>query len=419
MRHISLKMNSPIELIETTPLNPFISKCVIKVCYVGEQPNRNGTVITKEVAKEMANSLPGCPIVGFFNEEKEDFEGHERDMVFDEDGVSFKDITRPYGFIDLDARVWFEKFSDDGIEHEYLMTEGYLWTGQYPETKKILENGAGQSMELDPDLTKGHWAEGDNGKPDFFIINETLITKLCILGDDFEPCFEGASVQKFNFSLKEDFNESLLELMELMKEILKKGDTSMEDTNSNQVETLEGVSEVSELTYNLDEIPEYVELKVSYADLEKVKEKLQDELSSLQMAYEDVTNFRDNLTQELETIKAEYAENKALMEALTAENVELKTYKLNVEREIKQNMIAKFFMLSDEDKADVVENIDNYTLDEIEAKLSVIGVRKGINFSLQEEEPNAHITTYNVNNDESNATPSWINAVREIAKTVK
>ena len=105
MRHISLKMNSPIELIETTHLNPFISKCVIKVCYVGEQPNRNGTVITKEVAKEMANSLPGCPIVGFFNEEKEDFEGHERDMVFDEDGVSFKDITRPYGFIDLDARV--------------------------------------------------------------------------------------------------------------------------------------------------------------------------------------------------------------------------------------------------------------------------------------------------------------------------
>lgn len=274
-------------------------------------------------------------------------------------------------------------------------------------------------MELDPDLTKGHWAEGDNGKPDFFIINETLITKLCILGDDFEPCFEGASVQKFNFSLKEDFNESLLELMELMKEILKKGDTSMEDTNSSQVETLEGVSEVSELTYNLDEIPEYVELKVSYADLEKVKEKLQDELSSLQMAYEDVTNFRDSLTQELETIKAEYAENKALMDALTAENVELKTYKLNVEREIKQNMIAKFFMLSDEDKADVVENIDNYTLDEIEAKLSVIGVRKGINFSLQEEEPNAHITTYNVNNDESNATPSWINAVREIAKTVK
>jgi hypothetical protein len=60
-------MNSPIEILNLTPVNPLISKCEIKVCYVDDKPNRNGTIITKETAKKLANSLPGSPIVGYFN----------------------------------------------------------------------------------------------------------------------------------------------------------------------------------------------------------------------------------------------------------------------------------------------------------------------------------------------------------------
>ena len=75
--HTSIKLDTPVEFINITPLNPLISKCQIKVCYVGDEPNRNRSVITKEVAKQMANSLPGCPIVGFYNEEKGDFEEHQ------------------------------------------------------------------------------------------------------------------------------------------------------------------------------------------------------------------------------------------------------------------------------------------------------------------------------------------------------
>jgi hypothetical protein len=31
---------------------------------------------------------------------------------------------------------------DDGEhEREYLMTEGYLWTGQYPEAQRIIDEG--------------------------------------------------------------------------------------------------------------------------------------------------------------------------------------------------------------------------------------------------------------------------------------
>ena len=79
MRHESIPMlEYPCEFINITPINPLISKCEIKVCYVGDTPNRNRSIITKDVAREMANSLPGSPIVGYYNETSKDFEEHNR-----------------------------------------------------------------------------------------------------------------------------------------------------------------------------------------------------------------------------------------------------------------------------------------------------------------------------------------------------
>jgi len=54
--HVSVPVGEPIEFVEIDPLktSPLISKCKIKVCYVGEKPNRNGSIITREVAMEMA-----------------------------------------------------------------------------------------------------------------------------------------------------------------------------------------------------------------------------------------------------------------------------------------------------------------------------------------------------------------------------
>ena len=163
--HTSIKLDTPVEFINITPLNPLISKCQIKVCYVGDEPNRNRSIITKETAKQMANSLPGCPIVGFYNEEKGDFEEHNRIIDISNGKFEIKDTTRPYGFVDLGAKVWFQKFLDDGMnEREYMMTEGWLWTGQYPECKRILEKGNNQSMELDEGTINAHWSKDNKGE---------------------------------------------------------------------------------------------------------------------------------------------------------------------------------------------------------------------------------------------------------------
>ena len=62
-------------------------------------------------------------------------------------------------------------------------------------------------MELDEKTLNAFWTRHSNGKPKFFIVNEAIISKLCILGDDCEPCFEGSQITKVQFSFEEGFKE--------------------------------------------------------------------------------------------------------------------------------------------------------------------------------------------------------------------
>ena len=49
-------------------------------------------------------------------------------------------------------------------------------------------------MELDEESLDGTWTMNNKTGIEFFIINDATFTKLCILGDDVEPCFETASI---------------------------------------------------------------------------------------------------------------------------------------------------------------------------------------------------------------------------------
>ena len=172
LRNISFPTISKPEFIEITPCNDLISKCEIKVLYVGE--NRNLSYISKEVAAKMANTLPGTPIVAAFNPEKNDFSGHGHVITIEDGETKVSCTTVPYGFVAPDAKVWFQKFIDvdafgEQVEREYLMTTGYLWTGQYPEIQKVISEGLPQSMELS-EKTDGYWATENNSGIDFFII---------------------------------------------------------------------------------------------------------------------------------------------------------------------------------------------------------------------------------------------------------
>jgi hypothetical protein len=120
------------------------------------------------------------------------------------------------------------------------------------------------------------------------------------------------------------------------------------------------------------------------------------------------------LMAEKETLVSEKAELEAKMEPLVA-------FKLQAEKEAKEAMIAKFYMLSDDDKKDVIENIDTYSLDDIESKLSVICVRNKVSFDLDEDKsaPNTNPTTYSLETGEDDSVPAWVKRAMSVAKTLK
>lgn len=415
---ISYPIDGVKEFVNMTEISPLLSKCEVKVCYVGEDPNRNGTVITKEVATKMGRSLPGCPIVGYYNQEKQDFEGHERELVIDDDGVRFVDITRPYGFVPPNAQVWFQKFEENGIVREYLVTECYLWTGVYEESQRIIDEGNNQSMELSKN-SLGFWSKDKNTGRKIFIFNETLIEKLCILGEDVEPCFEGAQF-KTQFSLEDnkefqEFKNTMFAMMQEIQETLTKGGSysTMEDNKVVETPVVEEFEKKE---------PEQQEEETKQP--EDAKQEPEEEEEEKKYNLEDVVEFAElteqfnELTASFASLQQEYAAAQDSIAQLNEELASYKEFKLVAERKEKQAMIDSFYMLSEQDKADVVANIDTYSLDDIESKLSVICVRNKVNFNLDTEEVSAEPTlTFSLDGAvETVDVPEWIQAVNETAK---
>lgn len=129
--------------------------------------------------------------------------------------------------------------------------------------------------------------------------------------------------------------------------------------------------------------------------------------------------------EEYEELNSKFSQLQADFEALSNTKAELEQqvatlteFKLSVERQEKQSMIERFYMLSDEDKADVVANIDTYSLDDIEAKLSVICVRNKVNFNLDDDKDEHDPMVYSFNNHETEDTPAWVLAVLDTAKSL-
>ena len=130
--------------------------------------------------------------------------------------------------------------------------------------------------------------------------------------------------------------------------------------------------------YVLEEIPEYVELQSNYADLE-----------------------------------TKYNELLSAHETLKNENSALAEFKANADKKEKEALIASFYMLSDELKKDVVDNIDTYSLEDIEAKLSILCVRNKVSFDLETDKEVEPIS-YSLNDTGSSNdnVPEWIKAIQ-------
>ena len=311
------------------------------------------------------------------------------------------------------------------------MTEGYIWTGRYPEAQRIIDKGNNQSMELDQKSLNGNWSTNLNEGYEFFIINEAVISALCILGEDVEPCFEGASIEKVQFALEDNFKNELFSMMNEIKEFLSKGGKPVED-NEKIIDEVTSVEETEVVTDFAEEVKEEETTEVVEAEATEevvaeeapaAEEVVETEFAEAEEAKEvaaeapaeeeapEATYNLEEIPEFIELTKS-FAAAQAQIESLTAELESLREFKCSIERTEKQELIEKFYMLSDEDKKDVVDNIDSYSLSEIEAKLCVACYRSGVGFGATDEVKKDDTTTFNLSSVED-TTPAWIKAVEQ------
>lgn len=159
-------------------VNETITRARVRIFYKGL--NRNGTYISDSFAESLLATLPYTPIKGIYDDIDEDFIDHG----------DARDEGRIYGVVPADNNVSFEDHEDpDGVTRTYACSDVLLWTALYTEANQIV--GSSQSMELYAPSIKGSWKIiGDKRVYEY---TEGCFLGLQALGEDVEPCFEGAS----------------------------------------------------------------------------------------------------------------------------------------------------------------------------------------------------------------------------------
>lgn len=438
----SVSVLNSIEILplDSADINPFLTKVRIKVFHLGD--NRNLSHIDKDTAIKMAKTLRGNPIVARYREETQDFTDHGEEIIMNDQGIQRKVLTKPYGFVDLNADVWFEDYDDTDengqiITHTYLVTEGMIWTELYKELQNtILDGGRPQSMELHEGTLHGYWSKTLNPKNEIFIINDAVITKLCALGENTEPCFLGASITpEFELSKEDGFVKELINLKKKFQFALQKEGGNL-SVDKDSKETLKAVENFSASEDNTDEVnvSENKNITEEFTKKEEDSEKESKEESGSEESKKDKLSEEEDLEEgpknkekqpevkhslhsdeEFEELSKRFDELNVKYFSLEEENKKLIAFKQKIEDKQKDDMIASFYMLSDEDKRDVLENKVNYTLDEIKAKLSIICVDKKVDFNLDRTSEKKNIEqpviTFNLDSHDTDSLPAWLKAV--------
>lgn len=320
----TLKFDSQITEIEK--LNPLVSKVLVRIAYAGL--NRNNSYIAKDTFDAAKFSLPRCPIVGEYIESLEDFGGHGGKIEITDETVKWVTTTIPYGFIDIDSEIfWEDVIEEGGSVREYLCATGYVWTGRYPELSDLISKSKSHSMEIQ--IESGSFKEIDG--IECYEISGFLFSALCILGDNVEPCFESSSVSAFSLDkekFKAEFNSMVSELRNIKNSFntvkIVNVQTSMQQYECPQCYKIIGEKELHYDSAN-----------------DKWYHRPCQHIGEIQFSHEDKNN---KIFKHL--IKG-------------GENVNEKL-----------DLFAKFPTLKDEDVVELKNNIDQYSLEELEKKLS-------------------------------------------------
>lgn len=370
--------------------NSALSKARLKIFYKGM--NRNGSYINEEIAEKLISTLPGTPVVGYYDSDKDDFLGH----------VS-PESNRAYGFVPEEMNFKWEMFLDpDGVYRTYACTDIILWTGRYPIASKIV--GKSHSMELNPDTVEGEWVEHDDEY--YFEFTNAEFFGLCVLGEEYEPCFEGSSFyelhqQENNASISKDLKEmfSLYKStidsaeenptggQEMEDEKLKPqdldNDSVEEEVKDQEEEVKEEENKPSETEEVKDESSEEGEEEEEADEEEKEEEQEEPEQEEEDEEESEETDEPEEEEEEKEEVdfNSALAEKDKTIATLEAELKELREYKKAKVNEEKEEVLNTYSnKLTEEEIADFRNKIEDYN--------SAVELKKDIAVCLLDKQSN-------------------------------
>ena len=180
---LQIKVFGELEKVSET-----ISKARCRIFYKGL--NRNSTFITDEFAELLLSTLPYTPVKGIYDNYEQDYTDHG----------SSRSLGRIYGIVPENPNIAYELHQDeDGVERNYACCDVYLFTGLYDEAYDVVSKA--QSMELYEPSIKGKWSVINGNK--CYVFEKACFLGLQVLGEEVEPCFEGAAFYTLTSSLKE------------------------------------------------------------------------------------------------------------------------------------------------------------------------------------------------------------------------
>ena len=233
-------------------VNSMFSLGRARIFYMGPNPNRS--IIEGEVAYKLAATIPGTPIIGLYNYDTEDFEGHG-------EGQS------AFGFVPLEPNPTWVKIDENGKEREYLEVDVVVWDGRFEEAKSILSEQKSLSMELNPATLKGTITR--MGEHTYYKISNAEFAGITVLGDEVEPCFRDAGF----LTAYSNMVSAYASYMANIQENEEGGISQMENIDEVKVEVVE--PEVDTIETETEVVEEVVEAEETATEEEVVEETVE------------------------------------------------------------------------------------------------------------------------------------------------
>ena len=397
--------------MESLTNNKYVTHAKLKVFYVGETGDRRR--FTKEFSDQLLTTLPGTPVVAYFDYESDDFIGHHWEQYV-------------FGYVPETATIEYIQENNK----TFALTDVLLFTGREDNIGFIAQQiiGKQHSLELDP-KTVEYVMVKTQGEIESITFTKGDFIGLSVLGDDERPAFEGSSffkdvgddikalvasykefkeqVELYKSGGKEMENEKTLpspedtavEATEVQTDEVATDETvvdaeNVEDSteesnteaeeNANEIESVDAAeAENSESVESASEQEDASEEEVNASSEEPTEPEVTDEVVSdvenssevivEAQTLEGMEDAREQETEHTTKEKEREVEQNSDSAALNkAERQELNEYR----RQAKLALIDSYTELSEETKEEFKAKHAEFTVDQLDKELAYVLVKE-------------------------------------------